>query len=545
MKILHLKSILILTFIVLSLGPVMIAYSDDSSKAIIKNEIPYGERESSLLGTGTTIAALLCVESLSQEDMSLDYEVSIPSPLMPRVGDEDIKVERRRDSWILKASFHLKVEGEKWFRPIRITIPKDAPCREYSISAKATIQTRTGKEVIKQTNRLEVVSSKGMKDYFEMGEVIIPSNEKGEPDSRLERNTFLIREGKRFWQRLALKEDKKRIGIEPATYMAVTIKNKAPYKCVLLIKLIILDPWTGEKVKGFEYPYAAEHGDLLGEGEIYQIVSVQPESKEKVVLPIYTEEGVVLPGIYLASVKVFHFGTSTLVGKKDLKIKVVSTRWTPLLMTCLALITAIGGCSFFYWKRREFLSMKGGNLILIALFGTVMFAVVNIPGMILFNVAHVLLGPFSFFLTGFFYEVIFYLLLTSLLVLIPRVGVVTLVIAVRFLMSSFILGEFSPLSLIYYPTMATVLEGVVYLLGISKGREDVGRNQIILAAVALGLADTYLSFVFFNLSMLFYRLYYANWYIGIYLIINGFLFTLLAVPFGFRLGRRLKAVSVV
>lgn len=189
--------------------------------------------------------------------------------------------------------------------------------------------------------------------------------------------------------------------------------------------------------------------------------------------------------------------------------------------------------------------MNGKDLILIALFGTVIFAVVNIPGTILFNVAHVLLGPFSFFLTGFFYEVIFYLLLISLLVLIPRTGVVTLAIMVRFLMSSFILGEFSPVSFLYYPTMAVVLEGAVYLSGISKESRNFSKRRIMVAAVTLGLADAYLSFVSFNLSMLFYRLYYANWYIGIYIVINGFLFTFLAVPFGFSLGKRLRAVSIV
>lgn len=544
MKISYLKSIFILTLIVSSLWPVRVAFPD-VPKAIIKNEIPYGERQSSLLGRGTTIAALLCVESLSQEDMSIDYEVRIPTPLMPRIKDGDIKVKRRGDSWILKTSFKLKVEGEKWFRSIRITIPKDAPCREYLICAVALIQGRTGRKTVKQMCRLKVVSNKEMKDYFEIGEVIIPSNEKGEPDSRQERNTFLIKGKKRFWQRLTLSKDKGRMGTEPATYAAVIIRNKAPYRSILLVKLEVLDPQSGKKVKGFEYPFAAEHGDLLGEEQIYQIVGAKPESEEKVVLPIYTREGVALPGIYLARVSLFPFGSSIKVGQKDIKIKVVSTRYMPFLMAIIGLMTATAGCSFFYWKREQFLGMKGGDLILIALFGTVMFAVVNIPGTILFNVAHVLLGPFSFLLTGFFYEVIFYLLLISLLVLVPRVGTVTLVITVRFLMSSFILGEFSPLSLIYYPTMATVLEGAVYLLGITKGEQAFDKRQIMLTAVFLGLADTYLSFVFFNLSMLFYRLYYANWYIGTYLVVNGFLFTVLAVPFGFRLGKRLKGVSVV
>lgn len=529
---------------VCSLGPVRVALPD-TAKAIIKNEIPYGEKDGGLLGRGATITALLCVESLSQEDIAIDYEVRMPTPLRPWGEGEDIMIERKEGGWILKTSFRLKAAGEKWFRSVKISIPENSPCRDYVISSTARIHSSSGVEVIRHTTRLKVVSSKEMQDYFEIGEVIIPANEEGEPDSRREQSTFLISEKRKFWQRLAVQEDKDKKGVAPAAYMAVTIKNRAAYKAILLISLDMLDPRSGERVKGFEYPYAAGHGDLLGEGEIYQIVNLKPKSEEKVVLPIYTKEGVVLPGIYKARVKAFLFGTSAMVGQKYIKVKAVSTRWIPILMTSIALMTAIGGCSFFYRKRRRFLSVNSKDLILIALFGTVMFAVVNVPGTILFNVAHVLLGPFSFFLTGFFYEVIFYLLLTSLLVLIPRVGTTTLVIMVRFLMSSFVLGEFSPLSLIYYATMAIVLEGAVYLSGISRGKEKFDRRRIALVALIFALADTYLSFVFFNLSMLFYRLYYANWYIGVYLVVNGFLFTLLAVPFGFRLGNRLKAVSVV
>ncbi len=529
----------ILTFLGYSLLSAMAAYPD-TSEAIIKNEIPYGQRAGGLLGRGTVITALLCVEDLSQGHIAIDYEIAIPGPLRPLPEDRDIKLEKGKAVWILKTSFCLNVEGEKWFRVIRISIPKDTPCQEYPICASATIQGKTGKEVIRQISRLRVVSTREMRDYLEIKGIIIPSNEEGEPDGRQEQDSFLIKGKGGFWQRLAPVKGK-----GPATYATVVIRNKAPYRTVLLVELDILDPKTGKKARGFEYPFAAEHGDLLGRGEIYQVVALKPQDEERVILPIYTKQGVVLPGIYLARVSLFPFGTTTNIGQKDVKIEVISARYIPVLMTIMGIITAVVGCSFFYWKRRQFLEMKATDLILIALFGTVMFTVVNIPGTLLFNVAHVLLGPFSFLLTGLFYNVVFYLLLISLLVLIPKVGVVTLVIAVRFLMGSFILGEFSPLSLIYYPTMATVLEGTVYLLGLTRRGQDPDRKGIILTAAAMGLADTYISLVFFSASMLFYRLYYANWYIGAYLVIDSFFFTLLAVPFGFRLGRRLRAVSVV
>ena len=517
-----------------SLSPDTWAWSQD---LVIRDQIPFGDTESSLLTRGMTITGLLCVESLSQRDMAVDYRLEVPDPLKPEVKDRHIQIKKTKDGWMLRACLRLSADGEKWFRPIEISIPEDCPYQRYSISSTARV--RGTKMMVRHIARLKVVSTEEMKDSFCIGDVAIPADEEGEPDDRQEQNTLMITGKKRFWQMLVRQDNAAR----PATYMAVTLKNRSDYRAILLTKLDILDPKTDKRIKGFEYPYAAEHSDLLGRGEIYEIAGVPSRGERRVVLPIYTRQ--VLPGTYLARIEVLPLGTSMVVARRDIELRAVSTRWMPILMTSTGLLIAVLGSLFFYCKRRYLFSMNTRDLILIALFGTMMFAVVNVPGTILFNVAHVVLGPFSFLLTGLFYEMIFYLLLISLLVIIPRVGTIFLVIMVRFLMSSFVLGEFTPMSLIYYPLMATVLEGMAYILGISRGNIDLDRRQILVVASVLGLTDAYLSLVFFNLSMLFYRLYYANWYIVTYLIIDGFLFTFLAVPPGIRLGKRLRSVSVI
>jgi len=525
-----------------------------SQKVVIANEIPYGENESALLAAGSAITGLLCVENRRQEDVRIDLTVETLLSLDPGAGENRLSVVKEGDRSTIHTSFSLEVEGQKWFSPLSITIPEDASPGEYVIVSTARATSGEGVEELHHIARLKVVSKEGIAGLFDLGEALLPSNEKGEPEERQERNTVLIKGEKSFWRGMV--EDRKgsnRMEVKPAAYVTAPVENRTPCRALLLVRMDVLDPRNGKRAPGFEIPYAAEHGDALGEEAVYQVEDVAPGSIERVVLPVYTNEDTVEPGVYTARIRVFLFGTNIEAGHREWTVKVVGTRRMPAVMTILALCTAMTGIGFSFWKRKRLFNMKGRELILIALFGTVIFAVVNIPGTLLSNIANVLLGPFSFLLTGFFYETLFYILLAALIVLIPRTGVVSLVIAVRFLMGSFVMGEFSPLGIVYYSTSATCLEAAVHFLGLTRGAGPSGWNsrsgspstkRIFFVALVLGLVDVYLSFIFFNLGMFFYRLYYATWYLAVHLAINGFLFTFIAVPFGFKLGNRLKATTI-
>lgn len=550
-------------------------------KVLLGNEIPYGEREGALLARGARISALLCVESRVQQEMRVELSLRVPHPLKVSAEDRRIRLSEEESDQIAAVELPLRIEGEKWFSSVTITIPEDAPAGEYAVRSVARARNGEGVETVEQVARLRVVARGTLPKLIHFGDPTLPSNEKGEPEDRQERSTVLIKGKKTFWQGLV--EDRKqssRLDTRPSTYLAVPIRNTSPYKAIVLVRMDVLDPGTGERVPGFELPYAAEHGDTLGEVAVYQVLEMNPESVERVVLPVYVGE-TVRPGMVTARVRAVLFGTDIEADRKDLSVKVVGVRWLPALMTAVALLTGLAGLAVSYRQRKRYLEMKGRDLILIALFGTVMFAVVSIPGALLLHAAHLILGPFSFLITGFFHEILFYLLLVSLVVLIPRVGTVSLAVAVRFLLSSFVLGEFSPISVIYFATTATCLEAAVYCSGLSRAssarlshrgaivdgsnpsekpggpKEPVdegravappsgySRKRILVAAVVLGIADAFLSFVLFNLSMFFYRLYYATWYLAAYLLIDGFCFTLIAVPFGFKLGSRLKVTANV
>ena len=63
-------------------------------------------------------------------------------------------------------------------------------------------------------------------------------------------------------------------------------------------------------------------------------------------------------------------------------------------------------------------------------------------------------------------------------------------------------------------------------------------------ALLHALADALLAFVSLNMSMFFFRLFYADWYIWMYVTVSGFLYTLIAVPLGIRIGTGLRRVVI-
>ena len=505
----------------------------------IENEIPYGMREGGLVARGSLLTALLQVESRTEKDIGIDYEIRIPKPLRPENICKDIKVKDLKDAYLLAATFNLSTKFDKWYRTVEIHLPCDMPEGVYKVSSTAQI---TGPGInskkFKRDIILEVAAKERLSRCLTIKRIIIPVNQMGELNEKEKRNSVLMNKKRTPLIPFMLPE---KDAFEPAGYAAVEIENRSRCDASILTTLKMLDPKTKTPVKGFEPLLPPGHGGLSLKG-IYSMARINAKSSLKVVLPIYAEEGVTLAGRYLARFGLRYFGTDTALSLKDVEIDIIARRLTPVIITASAF-----GCSFFallwmYWKRKNILKIKTKDLITIAMFGACIFAVVSLPGTIIWQFAHAVLGPFSFLVTGFFSEIVYYILLTALVVLIPRVGVAGLAIILRALMTDIIFGGFSPMSMLNVGVTVIMSEGAFYICGITRAGTSLNVKRTAFAAVTCGLADVVISFVWFNMHMFLYRLYYDFWYIAIYLLIGGFFYTAVAVPFGIRLGLRLKAV---
>ena len=508
---------------------------------VIANEIPYGKKDGGLVAKGSSVTALFQVESRTEKDFMVDYEIRMPKPLMFQGISEGMQVQDLKSVYLLTATFNLTTKFDTWYQTIEIKLPENIPEAVYEILSVAKISDASGSICTKfKRDRLEVVDKKRFSQLFDIKEVIIPVDEMGEPQKKEKKNSVLMKTKNSILTSL-LQEKNNNDTFEPSAYAAVMIENITASDVSVLVTLKMLDPETKAEMRGFEPLLPPGHGDLSLNG-IYRLVKIKSESCEKVVLPIYAEEGVVLQGKYLAQFELRHFGTDIMLSSREIPIDVLTRRIIPVLTTIFALVGSIFTLLWMYWKRNEFLNIKTKDLITIALFGTCMFVTVSLPGTIVWRFAQGILGPFSFLITGFFYEIIHYILLTALVVLIPRVGVVALAIILKTLMTDIVFGGFSPMSLLNVGVTVILSEGAFYLCGITRNSAAPDRKKIAFAAVCCGLADVVISFVSFNMIMFLYRLYYEFWYIVMYLLISGFLYTVLAVPFGIRLGIRLKTV---
>jgi hypothetical protein len=62
-------------------------------------------------------------------------------------------------------------------------------------------------------------------------------------------------------------------------------------------------------------------------------------------------------------------------------------------------------------------------------------------------------------------------------------------------------------------------------------------------AVILGAADALMTWIEYLLTMQLYRLFYAPWYLAFSISVNGFLYTLVGVHLGARVGRHLGKIA--
>ena len=547
-------------------------FPENGTPIVLSHEIPYGQGKSGWVCENSTVSGLLRVESRYPGKIEVDYQLQIPTPLVLQKISPDMSVEKNSAGLKLKANFLLTTKGDQWFRVIEIhlplmaqgvaengSVPLTAQAVIHGVSEQAAIHgVSDGQSWFTQkTISLKVLNERILQESLGVTDFAIPADEQGLPQKNLKKNTILLQTESLLarWLSGEHHEDP-----TPATYAAVGINSKLEDTVNLLAKLDFLDPQTRLKVAGFD-PVLPQGHEGLGRGGdgVYQMVCLSPRGQQKVVLPIYAQDGMALPGHYLARLSLKHFGTDSTICQYDYPIEVSSPQWGPLIITLFSLAAAMGMILLIYLKRKYFLRLKTRELITIALFGTIIFAVVNVPGTLLWRFAHIFLGPFSFLITGFFHEIIFYMLLTSLVVLIPKPGAITLVIIIKSLMSDLLFGGFSATSFLNMGVAALILETAYYLCGLTRNaieddrakatdqsryrRHGIAPRTVWITAVVCGLGDVLISYVNFNIFMLLYRLYYATWYIAVYLLVSGFLYTFIAVPLGFTLSRRLSIIG--
>ncbi len=330
-----------------------------------------------------------------------------------------------------------------------------------------------------------------------------------------------------------------RLDDEPFAYAKVELSNDGDERVLALVSGKVVDPATGELAASFRAP-PHKNG---GKGYSYDVAAVGPRSSNNVILPIYLNENSLLDGNYVFRVETAIFGVSQVLAGADRQVQLVARSDRPLLVTLVMALVALTGTGWLLWRQEAALArFSTKELVVISLFGTVTFVTVNMPQTVLWDIAHVVFGPFSFLFTGIFGQTVLYALIVSLAAVLPRPGAVTLMIVVRMILNGFIFGHFTPVQILSYAMLAACLEGALYLAGATRGQRKSNMSNLVMIALACGLVDVVTTYMNFMAYMTLYRLYYADWYIGA-VIAAGFVYTAAGAAIGCRLGETLRRTA--
>ena len=326
---------------------------------------------------------------------------------------------------------------------------------------------------------------------------------------------------------------------EPATYVLAELRNPKKDVRSLRFRAELVDRKTGAAVPGLVTP--SGHSGMAmpaARGATEAVISLDGNIVQGVVLPLYVDPFEIEEGDYSLRTTVWDESSSR---TNESPLTIVKKRNVGFFALTVATICALGILLFSGKLCRRIKTLGAGGDIAVALFASLAFGSVVLPVTLLGDFLHVFLGPFSSLVTGLLSGVLQYLLLFALLTLFRRPGVAALFFLMKWLLAGILFGRFTPVAALNYAVYIGVLETVLYASGFYRG-EEITRTRLWLTALLAGVADMAITFLNLEQLMFFYRLYYADWFIGLFVIVNGLVYSSLGAFLGMKLGKKLSGV---
>ena len=321
---------------------------------------------------------------------------------------------------------------------------------------------------------------------------------------------------------------------QASCYLLLDIANPYFENKTLTFNAKLHDRKTGLSVEGL-----AVNSDEDGAMQENLYLALDGRKSQVFIIPIYVDAAKVLGGEYNLSFSVSDTKDTQL---QDIPVSISKERFSAYYTLALAAVCLCTLLFNLYRLRGVILSLGGKSAITIALFAAVAFGGIVVPTTIFGDVLHVLLGPFSGLVSGLLSEVLLYLLVMALLVICPQPGVVTILLLLKWILAALLFGRVSPIGFTLVAVNIVLLETAVYLSGFYR-TVRLHLPSMLLVAVSVSLADALATYTNLELMMFFYRLYYADWYLALFVVVNGFIYTLLGSLLGMRVGAKLRQVT--
>ena len=540
----------LLSFILVWSAPALAAPGDSLA---VHLDVPYSlGAQRATAAPGETIRAILNIENIAQQTREIPVEIRLPEGITPAEDTGRWNVSRQSNGVSLRRMIKLDEFYGQWFDLLTFTVADNLVAGPRQIVIQTGEQTR---EFILTLDARSAEAATRQPPVFER--IVLPLDKDGKQDEKQSSSAIVLRDRSLdYYKNILRGKGAANLEIEaihPVTHMGLDFSTPSGQQKLVMVEAELLDRNTRQRVHGLYTPGSNSDNDGAGamadkQDRLTAFVALTGEAKQRLQLPIYADESLLTEGEYLLRVTVEDGAAQ--VWSKEHPVTVIKKNLRGMMTLGVALLLllaflVVGG------KRLPAVlaAMKTRRLITVALFGTCAFAVVNVPSTLLNDFFHIFLGPFAFVLTGMFSGVMLYMLTGALITLIPLQGVVSLMAVIRLLLGMVAFGHMSPIVILSYGVNAFLLEAALALGGFTaKNLYDVkpeafSVRRLVTLALACALADTVATYVTLQGMSVLYRLYYADWYIYLVMLVNGFLYTMIGAGCGLLLGSRLADVG--
>ena len=292
---------------------------------------------------------------------------------------------------------------------------------------------------------------------------------------------------------------------------------------------------AGKNNEDSEHGWAGDTGSV---NETTALISLDGKKTQAFIIPLYVDYFTVLEGDYSLRVTVSGNGQEKV---QEVPLTIAKKHNLGLLAVGFSFICLLAVLAFSYKLKGCIYHIGARGAITVALFAALAFGGITLPTTLIGDLLHVFLGPFSGLVTGILSGMLLYLLVVALLVLFRAPGVLTLMYFVKYMLAGLMFGHFTPLGLLSMCVNVAILETLLYLSGFYR-KEELSKGYMLFICLLMGVGDALVTFINMEQMMFFYRLYYADWYLALYMLVNGLVYSSIGAWLGVKTGSKLQQV---